>query len=409
MKKLLVIGFVWPEPKSSAAGNRMMQLILMFQEMNYNVTFASAAQNLEFSENLNNYNVTAAPILLNDSSFDVFCKNLQPNVVLFDRFLTEEQFGWRVTLVCKNAIKILDTEDLHSLRLCRQKAVIENKKFDITDMIQSDIAKREMASIYRCDLSLMVSEYEMKLLQEIFLVPKFLLFYLPIMITELAENKIEFNNRADFIFIGNFLHAPNTDAVKYLSDNIWPGIHQKLPNVKMHVFGAYPMQKIMELHKPQKNFVVNGRAKSASEIIKKARVILAPIRFGAGIKGKLLEAMEYGTPSITTAIGAESMHGNLPWNGFICDDAELFIKCAIDVYTNEVLWTNAQNNGYEIINNRYLKTLFESDFQLKITDLEQNFDQYRLTNFTGALLQHHAANSTMYMSKWIEEKNKKPL
>ncbi|MBC7494457.1 MAG: glycosyltransferase, partial [Flavobacterium sp.] len=156
MKKLLVIGFVWPEPKSSAAGNRMLQLIFMFQEMNYKVTFASAAQNLEFSEDLNNYNVTAAPILLNDSSFDIFCKNLQPDVVLFDRFLTEEQFGWRVTLVCKNAIKILDTEDLHSLRLCRQKAVIENKKFDIADMIQSDIAKREMASIYRCDLSLMV-------------------------------------------------------------------------------------------------------------------------------------------------------------------------------------------------------------------------------------------------------------
>lgn len=409
MKKLLVIGFVWPEPKSSAAGSRMMQLILMFQEMDYQVTFASTAQNLEFSENLNNYNVTTASISLNDSSFDAFCKNLQPNIVLFDRFLTEEQFGWRVTLACKNAIKILDTEDLHSLRLSRQKAVNANKKFDKADLVQSDIAKREIASIYRCDLSLMVSEYEMLLLQELFLVPRFILCYLPILVTKVAENELAFDQRTDFVFIGNFLHAPNTDAVQHLYNKIWPKIHKELPNIKMQIYGAYPIQKITDLHKPQKNFIINGRADSASGTIKRARVILAPIRFGAGIKGKLLEAMEYGTPSITTSIGAESMHGTLSWNGFICDDDELFVKRAVEMYTSKTEWTTAKNNGYEIIKQRYLKSLFANDFQIKINELVQHFAQIRLNNFTGALLQHHTANSTMYMSKWIEEKNKKPL
>ena len=123
MKKLLIIGFVWPEPKSSAAGNRMMQLINLFQNLNYEITFVSTALNIEFSEDLSVLNIKTQQIFLNDASFDLFCTNLSPDMVLFDRFLTEEQFGWRISENCPNAIKILDTTDLHSLRLTRHKAI----------------------------------------------------------------------------------------------------------------------------------------------------------------------------------------------------------------------------------------------------------------------------------------------
>ena len=409
MKKLLIIGFVWPEPKSSAAGTRMIQLIMLYLEMDYEITFVSTAQNISFSANLNIYKIKTVQIVLNDSSFDDFCYELQPDIVLFDRFLTEEQFGWRVASVCANAIRILDTEDLHSLRLARQKAVKENREFTKNDLLISEIAKREIASIYRCDLSLMVSEYEIALLQEIFSVPKFLIYYLPITVQSIIENTIEFNDRENFVFIGNFLHEPNYDAVKFLSDNIWNGIHELLPNAKMNIYGAYPMQKLTELNNPKKHFYIRGRAENASEIIKKSRVILAPIRFGAGIKGKLLEGMECGTPSITSTVGSESMHGSLPWNGFICDDDDDFIKKSALLYQDESTWRFAKKNGYDLIKNRYLKALFETSFKQKIKDLEHNYAQFRLKNFTGILLMHHTANSTKYMSKWIEEKNKKPL
>lgn len=409
MKKLLIIGFVWPEPKSSAAGSRMMQLIMMFQELNYEITFVSTALNIEFSENLVLYKIKTAQIILNDASFDVFCKNLNPCMVLFDRFLTEEQFGWRVTTVCPNAIRILDTEDLHSLRLTRQKAIKDNREFEVSNLVDSEIAKREIASIYRCDLSLMVSEYEIDLLKNVFLVPKFLVYYLPILVASISENKIEFNDRKDFVFIGNFLHEPNFDAVKFLSEKIWSGIHDQLPEAKMNVYGAYPMQKVTQLNNPKKNFFVKGRAENAAEVIKKARILLAPIRFGAGIKGKLIEAMEYGTPSITTSIGAESMHGNLPWNGFVCDDPAAFIEKSIMLYLDENMWKITTKHGYEIIQNRYLKSLFDADFKQNIIALEQNYIERRLKNFTGLLLLHHTANSTKYLSKWIEEKNKKRL
>ena len=409
MKKLLIIGFVWPEPQSSAAGGRMLQLISIFKELDYEITFASTALNLDYSENLSLLDIKTAQIHLNDVSFDVFCKNLNPTAVLFDRFLTEEQFGWRVAEVCPAALRILDTEDLHSLRLTRQKAIKEGKIFCTDDLLQSDVAKREIASIYRCDLSLMVSEFEMDLLKNVFCVPAFLIYYLPIFADEIIVNDIDFDKRQDFVFIGNFLHEPNFDAIKYLYDHIWDGIHKRLPAAKMNVYGAYPMQKVLQMNNPKKNFYVHGRAENAKDVIEKAKVLLAPLRFGAGIKGKLLEAMQFGTPTITTLVGAESMNGNLQWNGFICESEHDIIEKSVQLYSNETIWQKARKNGYEILENRYQKALFDSDFKDKILHVEQDYLQLRTKNFTGTLLLHHTANSTKYMSKWIEEKSKKPL
>jgi glycosyltransferase involved in cell wall biosynthesis len=404
-KSLLVLGFVWPEPKSSAAGNRMLQLIELFQAEHYEITFASTAQNLEFSEDVSALGVIPKTIELNSATFDVFVKDLNPNIVLFDRFMVEEQFGWRVSENCPNALKILDTEDLHSLRHARQLAVKENRDFILEDLF-SDVAKREIASILRCDLSLMVSEFEMELVQKQFKVSKELLYYLPIF-AEKVETIPTFKERNDFVFIGNFLHEPNWDCVKYLSEVIWPLVHLKLPDAKLLVYGAYPSQKVLELHKPKQNFYIMGRAENALDVVKKAKVVLAPIRFGAGIKGKLMEAMQCGTPSVTSSIGAEAMPGNLDWNGFIKDAPNDFVDAAVLLYKNENLWKQSQENGFEILEKRYKKINFKKEFITEIDSLLDNLKQHRNTNFIGSILQHHSLSSTKYMSKWIEEKNKK--
>lgn len=405
-KRLLIIGFVLPEPKSSAAGNRMMQLIEVFQSNGYEITFASTAQNIEFSEDLSVLEIHTKTIQLNSETFDVFVSELNPNMVLFDRFMVEEQFGWRVSEHCPNALKILNTEDLHSLRFGRQQADKENRKFELEELLSSEMAKREIASLYRCDISLLVSEFEMELLKNQFQISENLIYHLPIF-AEKLENLPSFDERKDFIFIGNFLHEPNWNAVQYLSETIWPLIRTKLPDIKMLIYGAYPSQKVVQLHKPKSNFYIMGRADDALEVVKKAKIVLAPIRFGAGIKGKLLEAMQCGTPSVTTSIGAESMNGNLDWNGFIEDNPNGFVRKAVDLYNNATIWKKCQENGFEILEQRYKKSSFENDFIITIEGLQQNLEMHRKQNFIGAMLQHHLNSSTKYMSKWIEEKNKK--
>ena len=89
---VLVIGYVFPEPNSTAAGSRMLQLINFFMDQNYKVVFATSSKATERAFNLESINIEVVEILLNDASFDVFIKELNPNIVIFDRFMTEEQF-----------------------------------------------------------------------------------------------------------------------------------------------------------------------------------------------------------------------------------------------------------------------------------------------------------------------------
>src|SRR5690606_32774047 len=351
-KKLLIIGFVWPEPKSSAAGSRMMQLIEVFREENYQITFASACAKTSNAFNLETIGIEQIAIELNKSSFDAFVNKLHPDIVVFDRFMTEEQFGWRVAEQCPNAIRILDTEDLHCLRKGRKQDFKEHRSFDDSYLF-SDIAKREIASIYRSDLSLIISEVEMDILKTKFKVNESLLVYLPFMLEAISEENQKvlnpFNERNHFISIGNFLHEPNYQAVLYLKNTIWPLIKKQLPSAELHIYGAYASQKVNQLHNEKQGFLIKGFAEDVNQAMQSAKVCLAPLQFGAGLKGKLVDAMVNGTPYVMSTIAAEGMFGNLEPNGCIEDQPEEFAQKAVELYQNESLWKEKQQNGFQII------------------------------------------------------------
>lgn len=408
-RSLLIIGLVWPEPQSSAAGWRMQQLIEFFLRENFQITFASAAALSPYSIDLAKMGVQTQAILLNNESFDDFVRQLNPEVVLFDRFVIEEQFGWRVAEHCPNALRILDTEDLHFLRLARQKAAEQNRSFEADDLY-SDTAKRELASILRCDLSLVISEFEYDLLIDQFYISADLLCYMPFLTEEIDAAEVRswpsFDARKNFVFIGNLMHPPNWDAVVQLKKNIWPKLSQQLPEASLLIYGAYTPPKAQQLHKPSERFYIMGRADSALEVIAEAKIMLAPIQFGAGVKGKLLEAMQVGTPSVTTTVGAEAMHLNGAWNGLIADAPEEFAAAAVRLYSDETLWLQAQKTGFEILEERYDKKKFESILRERIDALFLHLKTHRQKHFLGQILHHHTLGSTRYMAKWIEAKNK---
>ena len=115
MKKILVIGYVWPEPNSSAAGSHMMSVLRLLKKKNWQIQFATPAQETDHMTDLNAEGITSKKIKLNCNSFDVYITQYQPNIVIFDRFMMEEQFGWRVDKHCPKAVKILDIVDLQYL------------------------------------------------------------------------------------------------------------------------------------------------------------------------------------------------------------------------------------------------------------------------------------------------------
>ncbi|HET8810414.1 MAG TPA: glycosyltransferase [Flavobacteriaceae bacterium] len=409
MHKILIIGQVWPEPTSSAAGSRMLQLVEVFLENEFEITFASTAAQNEFSAGLQNLGVKTQPIRLNHKSFDEFLKQENPNIVLFDRFMVEEQFGWRVSENCPKAVRVLDTEDLHFLRKARQKAFEENRNFKKTDLF-SEIAKREIASILRCDLSLIISEAEMEILTETFKIDKNLLCYLPFLLDPMMQTDLKnlpgFEERKHFVSIGNFLHPPNLDMVLWLKKEIWPLIRKKLPDAELHIYGAYASQKATNLNDPNDGFFIKGRANDSKTVLKNAKILLAPLRFGAGLKGKFVEAMLCGTPCVSTTIGAEGIGGGLPWNGEIANSPREIAEAAIRLYQNKKRWKKSQGFGMEIINQRFQKNQFSEKLIHTLKMLLENLEQHRQQNFLGAMLLHHSMQSTKYLARWIEEKNK---
>lgn len=403
-KKLLIIGLVWPEPTSSAAGTRMIQLVDLFLRHHFEVTFACAASKSEFSYDFSKTEVREQPIKLNDDGFNDFIKTLNPDMVLFDRFMIEEQYGWRVQQECPNVLRILDTEDLHFLRSARQQGTKKQETIDLFN----DTAKREIASILRCDLSLIISEAEMDILKQQFKIDASLLYYLPFLEKEITSKTIEkwipFEERADFIFIGNFLHEPNWNTVQILKTKVWPELRKKLPSVNLNIYGAYVSQKVLQLENKAERFFIRGRAENARDSIATHKILLAPIQFGAGVKGKFIDTMQVGTPSVTTAVGAEAMKGDLEWNGFIEDDIENFVQKAVELYQNKSIWHQAQKNGIEIINQRYAAAAFADNFINYLGKID--LPSHRKQNFIGQILTHHANQSTKYMSLWIAEKNR---
>ena len=409
-KSLLIIGTVWVEPNSSAAGKRMLQLIHQFLQRRYQITFVSTSKKNEKAIDLTLLGVKEVSIELNNTSFDDFVKEMQPNIVMFDRFMMEEQFGWRVSENCPKAIRILDTEDLHCLRKTRELCLKKNIDFSVDELLKQDITKREIAAILRCDLSLIISTFEMELLKNTFKIHDSILMYLPFLFDEIDEHHQKkwksFEDREHFVFIGNFFHKPNVDAVLTLKNEIWSNIRKMLPKVEIHIYGAYVNQQIQELHNKKEGFLIKGFAEDANEVVGNAKVVLAPLNFGAGIKGKLTEAMLCGTTSVTTSVGVEGMCKDLYWNGFVEDDFTEFSKKAVLLYSEKATWGIAQKNGLHIINTIYNTEKNGQLFFNKIEEIQLNLEQHRTHNFLGSMLQHQTLQATKYMSKWIEAKNK---
>ena len=404
---LIVIGYVWPEPNSSAAGSRMLSLLKLYLAQGWRVMFASAAEQGPHRYPLSALGISEHNIALNDSSFEHWLAGVNPQAVMFDRFMLEEQYGWRVEQACPQALRILDMEDCHALRDARQRCFNAKVPVD-AQALNSELAMREMAAIYRCDITLVISEFEMQLLQQHYQLPASLLCYCPFLLDQpVTKSALSFAQRQHFIAIGNFRHAPNWQAVLWLKQQIWPLIRAQLPQAQLHIYGAYPPPKATALHNERDGFCIKGWAEDATSVLAQARVCLAPLAFGAGLKGKLLDAMRCGTPNVTTRIGAEGMQlANQVWGGAIADTAEGIADAAVQLYQQHELWQQAQQQGYQLVQQKFALQQHQARIWQQLTQTAAALAEHRQHNFTGLMLRHHAYRSTKFMGQWIEAKTR---
>jgi len=361
--------------------------------------------------------------------------------VVFDRFYAEEAYSFRIREQCPNALRILDMQDVHSLRIGRQQLVKEIDqrenstnnmatqlidevmKFDPSthewaqDLPQAQKAHntllRELASIHRSDLVLVCSSTEMNMLKQ----PSWNIAPWKLVSAPFFQKSVEqdmttsYDERSDFVSIGGFKHPPNVDSVRLLR-RIWPRIRSHLPDAKLHVYGAYPTNEIGSMHDEKLGFYVHGHVEDIKEALLQRRVLLAPLRFGAGIKGKIVDSWGYGLPVVTTSVGAEGMMttdaiASDDWGGLIVSNEDEFVEAAVNLYTTKELWEYSQNRAIVLLNSLFNKEQNLQVIDEALSDAMMNLGQRRKRDITSQLLWHQSNRSTEYFSKWIELKEVK--
>lgn len=397
----LIIGKVWPEPNSTAAGRRTVDIIRSLQVAGFRVSFASAARVSEHSLDLESQGVESRAIQANDVTFDSWIAELAPDVVFFDRFMTEEQFGWRVEKACPQALRVLDTIDLHCLREARQVQLKNGAALDL----YNEIALREIAAIHRSDLTLMISEYEVSVLREQFDIPPAQVAYWPFGLDLEASTSLAFEARQHLIMIGSFMHPPNVDAARWCQQLILPLIRKVLPEVELHCYGSYGDKYKAELHAPKAGFHYKGRAEDAIATMESYRVNCVPLRYGAGLKGKVFDGFQAGTPTVTTPVGAEGIVGAMEWGCSISESPQVFADTVIELYTDSVRWLQVQERGRCIAQERFDAAVWLPRLPQFLEAAMEQLAEYRRQHFTGRMLRHHHHRSTEFMSRWIEAKN----
>lgn len=392
MKKLLVIGAVFPEPVSSAAGTKMMQWLSFFHRNNYQIAYASTSPESEFSADLSPFVSEQRVIKVNDDTFSDFILRYVPDIVLYDRFMVEEQFSWRVREALPSAVHLLETQDLHFLRESRLKNI----------PFLNQTTKREIASVLRCDLSFIISAFEYEFLLDNFPFLDGKLFYFPLCYEVNEASFIPVSGRKDFCFIGNFLHEPNRQASLFIK-KIWQEIRRELPDVNFHLYGAYPNQQVLQLKNEKEGFFVHGRAESAAAVFSKHKVLLAPLLSGAGLKGKLLEAMQLGIVSVTTPIGSEGIETEDNWNGKIVSTEDV-VAAATELYRDDSGYETYQQKGLEILKEKFNISQFEKPVSEIIEMILKDVNHWRQKYYLSEILNHHRQQSVRYLSKWIASK-----
>lgn len=405
-KKALVIGTVWPEPISSAAGVRTIGLIEALRDLGWVVTMASSAKNTEFRDRIADLGFAVESIEMNHSSFDEFLAREKFDLAVFDRFLVEEQFGARVEKTLPQCLRILDTIDLHFLRRTRELRI----RGKITPSeIDQDTCLRELASIYRSDLSLLLSSQESVILHQEFAVPESLTAEWGFCYRVPNRDELPaFQARSPHLaWIGNFRHAPNEDAVKWCLREFlpahWDQIRAQVPEAEIHFYGAYPPKELMALDQPKRGIRVLGPCEDAIEMLKKYRVMFAPIRFGAGIKGKISDSWAAGLPVVTTPVGAEGMiEPGQPFAGEVVESPESMRDAVIQVLQDESGFALRQERGIRALDALYAVQRQQKRFGEILERLES-----RERPWIQKILWHQNHRSTDFFSRWIEEKEAK--
>jgi O-antigen biosynthesis protein len=229
---------------------------------------------------------------------------------------------------------IYDTIDLHYVRMQREEELTgKPTQWEVMKSKEIDLANAS-------DLVLAVSQEEREKLTHITnkatdTVPN---------IHKFVGTDTSFQERKGLLFVGGYHHTPNIDAAAWLVEEIMPLVWEQIPNMPLLLLGSNPTDTIKK-YAEDSRIQVPGFIEDLSEYFHSSRIFVSPLRYGAGMKGKIGQALEFGLPIVSTQIGIEGMYLEHGKHIFQAENSQEFAKAIIHLYNNEVLWTKLSDNS----------------------------------------------------------------
>jgi GT2 family glycosyltransferase/glycosyltransferase involved in cell wall biosynthesis len=340
-RRVLVLDVCTPTPDRDAGSVTVFNLLLLLRQMNFQVTFiptGNFSYLSGYTQNLQRAGIEVlyAPYVTSVKQHVKKSGGRYDLVFMFRPSVAQEHLKI-VRNNCPKAKILYHTVDLHYLRMMREAEVLGG-----TAKMQLALKMKqvELDIIREADASIVHSTAELELLRAE--LPNALIKVFPL-IMEVSGSDKSFEARQDIVFIGGYQHPPNIDAVLYFASEVMPILRKRLSGVRFYAVGSNPPTEILDL--ACADVIVTGYIKDLNPLLDQMRVSVAPLRYGAGIKGKIGTAMVVGLPTVATTLAAEGMSLTHNENILVADGAKALAESIARLYEDESLWDSLSHNG----------------------------------------------------------------
>lgn len=405
-KRVLVLEHCTPTPNQDAGSVTVFNLLLLLREMDFQVTFIPEDNFLympEYTTALQRIGVEVlyAPYVISIEQHLKEYGTRYDLAFLFRPGLVERNIK-KIREYCPQAKVLYYTHDLHFLRMEREAALLNDKE---KAKEAEEMKLRELSVINDTDASILVSQPELEIVKNEISEDK--LYVLPLILNTPGTDK-KFAERQDIIFVGGFQHTPNIDAVNYFVTEIMPLLRRDLLGVKFYAVGSKVPDEIKEL--ASDDVIITGFVEDLIPMLNKMRISVAPLRYGAGVKGKIGTAMSVGLPVVATSLAAEGMSLSDGDNVLIGDSPEDFTKAVVKLYNNEDLWNKISRKSLEFADKTWgaeaaWNALFNIITEMNINVIRNNYSLSLYTEFDRSSFV--VENQSVTLSPIVSVRNRK--
>jgi len=367
---VLYVDATTPEPDKDAGSINAVYSMKVMLDLGYKVHFIPGSNFAYWEKATENLQQMGVECIYHPfySNMEIFLNERRDslNYVVLSRAYCNEMFLKMVRKICPNAKIVYNTVDLHFLRMEREAKLHDNPE---TSLAAKKMREKELRFMRETDATILLSEFEHQTLAKIKTI-KDKLWTIPLVLPK-AERIAKFSDTKDFVFIGGYNHPPNVDAVDWLIQDVWPEMRKVLPGVKLIICGSSMPERFQDY--VSEDVEIRGFVADLDKLMSQTRFTIAPLRFGAGLKGKVASSIGAGVPCIGTAIAFEGMaeEGLLDFK-LEASTPEEFAALAASIYFNEEYWNAISKNGCAYYNNNFAYQGLAGKFSELFQSLQDN-------------------------------------